>query len=104
MNEIIVLTTADSDELAAAVSKALVERRAAACVNIIPGIRSLYRWQGKVCDEPERLLLIKSSRDHFEKVCAIIREIHTYDVPEAIAIDIADGDPRYLAWIGDQLG
>jgi len=103
MSEILVLTTADSPELAARIANALVEAREAACVNIVPGIRSIYRWEGKVCDEQELLLVIKSTRDRFEAVRARIRQVHTYQVPEVVAVDIEAGDPDYLAWLRGQL-
>jgi periplasmic divalent cation tolerance protein len=103
MSEILVLTTADSPELAARIANALVEAREAACVNIVPGIRSIYRWEGKVCDEQELLLVIKSTRDRFEAVRARIRQVHTYQVPEVVAVDIETGDPDYLAWLRGQL-
>src|SRR5262245_17189167 len=103
MAEILVLTTADSQELAVRIATALVEAREAACVNIVPGVRSIYRWEGKVCDESELLLVIKSTRDRFDAVRARIRRVHTYQVPEIVAVDIEAGDPDYLAWLRDQL-
>jgi periplasmic divalent cation tolerance protein len=103
MAEILVLTTADSPELAARIANALVEAREAACVNIVPGLRSIYRWEGKVCDEQELLLVIKSTRDRFDAVRARIRQVHTYQVPEIVAVDIVAGDPDYLGWLRGQL-
>ena len=99
MNEILVLCTTDTSELAAKIASALVEERKAACVNIVAGIRSIYRWEGKVCDDEEHLLLIKTSKERFEAVRATIRKLHTYDVPEIIAVPITDGDPDYLKWL-----
>jgi len=104
MAEILVLTTADSSELAARIATELVEAREAACVNIVPGVRSIYRWEGKVCDEQELLLVIKSTRDRFEAVRARIRQVHTYQVPEIVAVEVEAGDPDYLAWLRGQLG
>ena len=99
MSAILVLTTADSSELALKIASALVENREAACVNIVPGIRSIYRWEGKVCDDAELLLVIKSSADRFEAVRSRIRQLHTYQVPEIISVDIAAGDATYLRWL-----
>ena len=99
MSAILVLTTVDSSELALKIASALVENREAACVSIVPGIRSIYRWEGKVCDDAELLLVIKSSADRFEAVRSRIRQLHTYQVPEIISVDIAAGDATYLRWL-----
>src|SRR5437867_3736965 len=104
MSDIVVLTTTDSAELAQKIASALVESGEAACVNIIPGIRSIYRWEGKICDEGELLLLIKSSAERFEAIRSRIRQIHTYQVPEIISFPIADGDVDYLRWLEEQVG
>jgi periplasmic divalent cation tolerance protein len=103
MNEMLVLSTADSQELANTIAFALVEAKAAACVNIVPGIRSIYRWQGKVCDETEFLLIIKSSAEQFDAINSTIHRLHTYQVPEVIAVPIAAGDSTYLQWIHDSI-
>jgi periplasmic divalent cation tolerance protein len=103
MSEILVLTTADSLDLALRIASALVEQKEAACVNIVPGIRSIYRWEGKVCDDAELLLLIKSSADRFEAVRSRIRQLHTYEVPEVISLPIVAGDPSYLRWLNEQV-
>ena len=99
MSPILILTTADSMELAQRIALALVEAGNAACVNIVAGIRSIYRWEGKVCDEGEFLMLVKTSSDHFEAVRAHIRRLHTYQVPEIIAVPISAGDNDYLRWL-----
>ncbi len=104
MDEIVVLTTADAAEAAHRIATSLVNAGEAACVNIIPGIRSIYRWQGRVCDEAEVLLLIKTTRGFFEAVRSRIRALHSYEVPEIIALPLAAGDAAYLNWIGAQLG
>ncbi|MCP3978663.1 MAG: divalent-cation tolerance protein CutA [bacterium] len=95
----IVLTTAGSAESASLLARGLVERRLAACVNIVDSIRSIYRWQGEIADENELLLVIKTQAALFDRVREAIRELHDYDVPEVIAIPIADGDPDYLGWV-----
>jgi periplasmic divalent cation tolerance protein len=99
MNEIIVYSTAGSLELARQISTALVEEREAACVNIVPGVTSIYRWEGKICEDGEFLLVIKTTVERFEAVRARILQLHTYQVPEVIATPIAAGDPRYLDWL-----
>jgi periplasmic divalent cation tolerance protein len=101
MNEILVFSTTDTAELAQTIASALVHANEAACVNIIPGIRSVYRWEGKVCDESEFLLVIKSTADRFDAINATIHQLHRYQVPEVIAVPIATGDPAYLKWISD---
>jgi periplasmic divalent cation tolerance protein len=103
MSEILVLTTADSIDLALRIASALVEQKEAACVNIVPGVRSIYRWEGKVCDDAELLLLIKSSADRFEAVRSRIRQIHTYEVPEVISLPVSAGDQSYLRWLNEQV-
>lgn len=90
-------------DLAEKIAHAIVREGEAACVNIVPGIRSIYRWEQKVCDEPELLLLIKSSDENFESVRNRIRQLHTYDTPEVIAVPIQEGDPDYLNWLRAQL-
>jgi periplasmic divalent cation tolerance protein len=99
MNEILVLSTADSLELAKKIASALIGECEAACVNIIPGILSIYRWEGKVNDDEEFLLLIKSTDDRFEAIRARICLLHTYLTPEVIAIPITAGDSNYLNWL-----
>ena len=103
MSEIIVLSTADSIELAQTIASALVEAKEAACVNIVPGIRSIYRWQGKVCDETEFLLVIKSAAELFDAINSRIHHLHGYQVPEVIALPITEGDPAYLQWLRESV-
>ncbi len=95
----IVLTTASSDDEASRIASTLVERRLAACVNVVPGVVSHYRWKGRICRDEERLLLIKTSERLFPEVRRAIRDAHSYELPEAILLRIADGDPEYLAWL-----
>ncbi len=99
MSEILVLTTTDTLELAKKIATALVREHAAACVNIVPGIQSVYCWEGKECNDSEFLLLIKSSAERFDAIQSRIRQLHTYQVPEIIALPISAGDPQYLAWL-----
>ena len=95
----IVFTTADSDELARRLALELVGRRLAACVNIVGPVRSVYRFKGRIVDETERLLLIKTTAARFDELRRAIREIHTYDVPEVLAVRVEDGDAPYLDWL-----
>ena len=104
MNEILVLSTTDTLDLAQKIASALVRAHEAACVNIVPGIRSVYCWEGKECNDQEFLLLIKSSMESFEAIRARIRQLHSYQVPEIIALPITAGDPPYLAWLRDTVG
>jgi periplasmic divalent cation tolerance protein len=101
MSEILVLSTADSIGLAQKIASALVEAREAACVNIVPGMQSVYHWQGKLCNEAEILLIIKSTAELIDAINATIHRLHSYQVPEVIAVPIANGDPAYLKWIRD---
>jgi periplasmic divalent cation tolerance protein len=95
----LVLSTAGSEEEARKIARHLVEQRLAACVNIVPRIESIYRWQEKVESSTEWLLLIKTTVDRFAGVRDAIRELHSYEVPECIAISIEDGNAAYLEWI-----
>jgi periplasmic divalent cation tolerance protein len=103
MNDILVVSTANTLELAEKIAFALVENQEAACVNIVPGIRSIYRWEGKVTEDGELLLLIKSAEEKFEAIRSRIRSIHTYQIPEIIALPITAGDGNYLDWLRKQL-
>ncbi|MGE5723639.1 MAG: divalent-cation tolerance protein CutA [Acidobacteriota bacterium] len=95
----LVLTTAGSREEAEKIAQALVERRLAACVNLVGPIQSVYRWQGKVESAVEHLLLIKTTAALFESVANAIRELHSYELPECIQLSIEAGSAEYLAWI-----
>jgi periplasmic divalent cation tolerance protein len=97
----IVLSTAGSQEEARRIAHHLVEQKLAACINIVPQVESIYRWQGKIESASEWLLLIKTTAEQFEKVRDAIRELHSYDLPECIAVAIEDGSPEYLRWLAD---
>lgn len=99
----IVLSTAGSQDEARKIAHALVERRLAACVNVIAPIESIYRWQGKVESAQEWLLVIKTTAGAFIRVRDAIRELHSYDLPECIMLPIEDGSSGYLKWIGDSV-
>jgi periplasmic divalent cation tolerance protein len=95
----IVLSTTGSREEAQKIARALVERELAACVNIVGPIESVYRWQGKMEDAPEFLLIIKTTTAAFPAVRDAIRELHSYDLPECILLNVEDGRTDYLDWI-----
>jgi len=97
----IVLTTAGSEEEAQKIARYLVEHRLAACVNIVPQITSIYRWQGKIEEAREWLLLIKTTAQAFAQARQAITELHSYDLPECICLTIEDGSASYLQWIAE---
>ncbi len=103
-DKIVVLSTSSSKEEAEKIARLLVEERLAACVNVLPGLRSFYRWKGKVEDAAEWLLLIKSSRGKFDKLQATLEKLHSYEVPEVIALPIVDGSKNYLLWLEGEIG
>ena len=102
-NARIVLTTAGSQEEARKIAHALVERRLAACVNIVPHVESVYRWQGKVESANEWLLVIKITANAFERVRDAVKELHSYELPECIMLDVAAGSREYLEWIAGNI-
>ena len=99
----IVLTTAGSQEEARKIARHLVDHRLAACVTIITPVESIYRWQGKVESSAEWLLVVKTTLDHFASVRDAIRELHSYELPECVAIAIEDGSASYLQWLTESL-
>jgi len=86
-------------ESATKIARALVEEKLAACVNRVPGIASTYRWQRQIHEDVEVLLLIKTARERFDALRSRLLELHPYDLPELIAVEIADGIPAYLDWL-----
>jgi periplasmic divalent cation tolerance protein len=100
-DKILVLSTAGSDQEASKIAQGLVERRLAACVNIVPNVRSIYRWQGKIEESPEYLLIIKTEEGRFTALRAALEEMHSYELPECIAVPISHGSERYLDWIAE---
>jgi len=95
----IVLTTCPDTEAANRIARALVEDGLAACVSILPPMQSIYRWKGAVETANEQLLIIKIAAGRFGTVCDRIRGLHSYELPEIIAVPIVDGLPAYLAWL-----
>jgi periplasmic divalent cation tolerance protein len=98
-DKIIVFSTCGSAEEAQKIARTLVEGRVAACVNILPEIRSVYRWKGAVEEASEWLLLIKTTQAQFERLRAEIARLHSYEVPEIVALPVAGGLEAYLDWI-----
>ncbi len=101
---LVVLVTTPSAERAAELARALVEERLAACGNVVPGLRSIYRWEGKVQDEAEALLVLKTTRARFEALRERVLALHPYEVPEVLALRVEAGSALYLAWIGAETG
>ena len=104
VDKIVVFTTAGSNEEARRIADALVERRQAACVNIIKGVESIYRWKGKTEESQEWMLLIKTTAAAFDKVCKTIRELHSYELPECVAVSVAQGTAEYMKWVDESVG
>ena len=103
-NARIVLTTTATQEEARKIAYALVERRLAACVNLVPHLESVYRWQDKVESAQEWLLLIKTQADLFERVRDAVKELHSYDLPECLMLEVDAGSKEYLDWIANNTG
>ncbi|MEW5945292.1 MAG: divalent-cation tolerance protein CutA [bacterium] len=97
----VALITAGSEEEGARIAKTLVERKLAACVNLVPGVRSIYAWKGKIEDERETLLVVKTRKDRFGALIEAVKAEHSYEVPEIISLSVAEGDERYLEWLAD---
>ena len=96
---IVVFVTCGSEEEALKIARALVEEKLAACANMVSPLRSIYRWEGKIWDEKEWLLIIKTQRSKFEDLAKRVKALHSYSVPEIIALPITEGSPAYLNWI-----
>ena len=102
-DKIVVLTTCATTEEAERLARALVTERLAACVNVVPQIRSFYRWKGELETADEFLLIIKSSRDLFAELKTELEKLHPYEVPEVLALPIVAGAENYLTWLGHNL-
>ena len=98
----IVFITAKDEAQADAIASALVEERLAACVNIVPGVRSIYRWKGEICDDTETLAVIKTEAQRFDAMKARLVELHPYEVAEVIAMPVEAGHAPYLDWIASE--
>jgi periplasmic divalent cation tolerance protein len=95
----VVLVTASTEEEAVQIARALVESRLAGCVNIIQGVRSIYRWQGKVEDEAEVLMIMKTRRGLFDELVRRVKDLHSCTVPEIISLPITEGSEQYIEWL-----
>jgi len=95
----VVLVTAPDAETAAVIGRTLVEERLIACANLVPGIRSIYRWEGRVADDAEVLLLLKTRASRCAAVAARVKSLHPYALPEVVALPVVDGSEAYLDWV-----
>lgn len=102
-DEIVVFSTCGSADEAERVARHLLEHRLAACVQISAGVRSFYHWQGKIANDTEFGLTIKSRRDLFDALCAELRKVHSYEVPEILALPVVDGAANYVEWMDKEL-
>jgi len=99
---IVILITVGSHDEAEKIARELIDRKKAACVNIVPQVRSIFRWQEAIEEEEERLLVVKTRAQLFSEVVTVVRGIHSYEVPEIIALPIIDGNREYLMWINKE--
>ena len=95
----VVLVTCGSEEEAIKIAHSLVEERLAACVSLVSPVRSIYRWEGKICDEKEWILIIKTQKQRFEELEKKVKSLHSYSVPEIIGLPIIEGSSSYLDWL-----
>jgi periplasmic divalent cation tolerance protein len=102
-DKIVILSTCASVEEAEKLARLLVEKRLAACVSLVPGMRSVYRWKGAIESTEECLLIVKTSRALFDQLRVILEEAHSYELPEALALPVLDGSPAYLNWLEGSL-
>ena len=101
--KIIVITSCPSAEEGAILAQKLVAEKLAACVSVLPGMRSFYRWKGQMESADEVLLLIKTSQHLFDRLRSAVEAQHSYEVPEILALPVVDGAPRYLDWLSGEL-
>lgn len=95
----LVMTSVGTEQQAVEISEELIARRLATCVNIVPCLRSIYRWKGKVCEDTEYLLLVKTPERLFEEVSAAIREYHSYELPEILALPVTAAETNFHQWV-----
>ncbi len=100
----VVLVTAPDEEVAARLGRALLAEGLAACVNVVPGLRSLYRWEGEIQDDAEVLLLVKTRADRVAELSSRVQALHPYDLPEVLALPAAGGSEAYLSWVRAEAG
>jgi periplasmic divalent cation tolerance protein len=100
-DEIVILITTGSADEAASIARTLVDEHLAACVNVVPGVRSFFFWEGRTQDASETLLIAKSRRPLLDDLIRRVKALHSYSVPEIVALPIVAGLPDYLAWVND---
>ncbi len=103
MAALVVVTTVGTEEQANLLASELVARRHASCVNVVSGLRSIYRWQGKICRDTEYMLMVKTLESEYAAVEATIKELHSYELPEILAFKVCRGEANFLEWIGASL-
>ena len=101
-NYIVIYITTGSANEAKKIGRTLVEEKLVACSNIISPIRSIYRWQGKICDDKEALMVLKTRKSLFKQIVKRVETLHSYDVPEIIAMPITEGSSKYLSWLNEE--
>ena len=101
---VVILITASMDEEAEKIANRLLTQRKAACVNIIPKVRSLFWWKGELDSADEAVLIVKSKASLIDEIVSLVKEAHSYEVPEVIALPLIGGNPDYLSWMSDELG
>jgi periplasmic divalent cation tolerance protein len=101
---LVVFITTSSYEEARKIADTLVDRKKAACVNIVPKVNSLFRWKGKIEEAEESLMVVKTRAELFPEVVSLVKSIHSYEVPEIIALPVVEGNPDYLEWLKKETG
>jgi periplasmic divalent cation tolerance protein len=100
--EIVIFVTTGSTDEAQRIARTLVDEKLIACANLVPSVRSLFRWQGKVCDEAETLMIMKTVAANLEVIASRVKAMHSYQVPEIIALPIVGGSAEYLKWVHEE--
>ena len=103
-DKIIVFVTCESRQQGERIAQAIVTGNHAACVNVLPGVRSCYVWKGKLTWADESMLVIKTTRGRFEQLKAIVKHEHSYELPEIVAVEVVEGEQKYLDWIDERVG
>ncbi|MGE5182463.1 MAG: divalent-cation tolerance protein CutA [Acidobacteriota bacterium] len=103
MSAVVVFSTFPGPEKAAEVARALVSEQLAACVNLVPAVRSIYRWQGELLDDAETLAIVKTTAERLDALTARLIALHPYELPEVIALPVTGGSAPYLAWVAGEV-
>ncbi|MAY80446.1 MAG: divalent-cation tolerance protein CutA [Deltaproteobacteria bacterium] len=99
----LVFMTAPDESVASSIAREVVDARLAACANLLPGVRSIYRWEGEICDDGECLVLFKTTDENLQSLRDRIISLHPYECPEVLAVDVAGGSPDYMKWVLEQV-